>query len=187
MKYLYCLGGRDMGGRLARVAVACALALGWIMGAVSTEAAAPHTRTRKAVSVTQAVEQQVLKLLNADRAANGLGPLQFSVRLTMVARAHSADMAWRSYFAHVTPEGRTAFQRMAQAGIYYSMAGENLGMASGYPPLRAARVIEAQMMAEPPNQENHRAIILSRALHTVGVGVRLTARGTIYITEDFTN
>ena len=148
------------------------------------EAAGPASKIDKAALVA---ESRVLQLLNSDRAAHGLGPLSLSTRLGAVARAHSRDMARRHYFAHVTPEGRDPFARMAAAGITYQSAGENLGEATGYAPLQAVQVLNDQMMAEPPHQENHRAIILNGGLHQVGIGVVVTASGSTYLTEDFTN
>ena len=43
-------------------------------------------------------------------------PLAMNETLLSVARAHSQDMINRDYFAHDTPEGVTAFQRIANAG-----------------------------------------------------------------------
>lgn len=152
-------------------------------GAAGRPIDAPPGRSAPA----QVVERRVLDLLNSDRAANGLEPLFFSTRLAAVARAHSRDMARRHYVAHVSPDGRSPFDRISAAGIVYHRAGENLGRALGYAPLPAAQVLNDRMMAEPPGQENHRAIILNGALHHVGVGVVITPGGALYLTEDFTD
>jgi uncharacterized protein YkwD len=137
-----------------------------------------------------AVERRMLRLLNADRAIHHIRPLVLSQRLSMVARAHSLDMESQRYFAHTSPQGRDPFQRLSAAGITYTLASENLGVAIGYAPLRAAQVLDGEMMDEPPHQHNHRAVILDAALHHVGIGAcayMTGMTGSVYLTEDFTN
>ena len=57
-------------------------------------------------------------------------PLAMNETLLSVARAHSQDMINRDYFAHDTPEGVTAFQRIANAGYSAIAAGENIAFRS---------------------------------------------------------
>ena len=57
-------------------------------------------------------------------------PLAMNETLLSVARAHSQDMINRDYFAHDTPEGVTAFQRIANAGYSAIAAGENIAWRS---------------------------------------------------------
>ena len=59
----------------------------------------------------------------ADRA--GCGALRFDSRLAAAARAHSADMVNRHYFAHESPDGSTPADRAAAAG-YTDYGGENI-------------------------------------------------------------
>lgn len=102
----------------------------------------------------------MLAIANAERAANGCGPLAADEGLAAVARAHSADMAARDYFAHVNPEGLGPFDRAAAAG--QSASAENI--AAGQPD---AASVMAGWMASP----GHRANILNCSLTRLGVGV----------------
>jgi uncharacterized protein YkwD len=151
-------------------------------------AMARHARVPVAgCTASPAVENRIFSLLNADRSAHGVPPLVLSRQLTSVALTHSRDMGRRGYFSHDTPEGRGPGQRLLAAGIAFTIAGENLGMTQGVLPLRAATLIDASMMAEPPDQENHRAIILALQFRKVGIGACVTPGGGVYLTEDFTN
>jgi uncharacterized protein YkwD len=67
----------------------------------------------------------------------------------------------------------------------YAMAAENVGYAQGYPSAQAAAAaIDAQMMAEPAGQPNHRGNILNPRFRLVGVGI-VVAEDWVWITEDF--
>ena len=73
--------------------------------------------------------------LNEGLAPNTLSgvskqPLAMNETLLSVARAHSQDMINRDYFAHDTPEGVTAFQRIANAGYSAIGSGENIACRS---------------------------------------------------------
>ncbi len=48
------------------------------------------------------------------------------IKLRAAARAHSADMQARAYFAHVTPDGATVNDRVAKTGYLASRASENI-------------------------------------------------------------
>ncbi|CAN7706842.1 CAP domain-containing protein [Variovorax sp. LjRoot290] len=59
----------------------------------------------------------MLVLLNEERRKHGLRPLKADPQALETARAHSSDMFARSYFSHITPDGRTPFDRMRRAGV----------------------------------------------------------------------
>lgn len=62
-------------------------------------------------------------------------PLALNDKLTLAARAHSADMAARAFFDHVNPDGKDPTDRATAQGYTYS-AGENI--AAGYTGIDAA-------------------------------------------------
>lgn len=107
------------------------------------------------------LEARMLELLNEERAAAGLPPLAADPALAEVARGHAQDMFARGYFAHVSPEGRTPFDRMDEAGVSYMAAGENLALA---PTIERAH---AGLMDSPAHREN----ILRPAFGRAGIGV----------------
>ncbi len=79
----------------------------------------PESNERVALPYTVAeprprpeLEAQMLELVNRERTAAGLAPLAHDPELTEVARRHSTDMFRRGYFAHVTPENVSPFDRI---------------------------------------------------------------------------
>jgi uncharacterized protein YkwD len=124
-----------------------------------------------------ALEQQMLELVNQERAREGLAPLRADPELTEVARAHSRDMLARGYFSHGSPEGKDAFGRMRDAGVAYLAAGENLAHA---PTLAQAH----QGLMKSPG---HRANILRPAFGRVGIGIVDAGRHGLMATQNFRN
>lgn len=108
-----------------------------------------------------AAEARMLAEVNAVRERNGLRPLVMDPQLRDVARAHSRDMYQRDYFSHVTPDGRSAFDRLDAAGVKFLAAGENIAFA---PDVDSA---EASLLGSP----EHRANILAPDYVRVGIGV----------------
>lgn len=121
------------------------------------------------------LEQEMLRLINVERAMAGVGPLTMDTTLTRLARAYSADMFTRGYFSHNTPEGVDPFQRMKKANIRYMYAGENLALA---PTLIRAHT---GLMNSP----GHRANILQKAYKKVGIGVLESKKHGLMITQEF--
>jgi uncharacterized protein YkwD len=129
--------------------------------ATSAPAPAPAPRTAPAAPAAPGTEGQVLTLVNQARASAGCAPLVADSALAAVARAHSADMRDRDYFAHDTPEGLSPFDRAERAGVGYARA-ENIA----YGQRDAAAVMEDWM-----DSSGHRANILDCKLTKLGVGV----------------
>jgi uncharacterized protein YkwD/uncharacterized membrane protein required for colicin V production len=123
------------------------------------------------------LEAQMLEMVNKERVANGLSPVQADPELTEVARKHSADMFARGYFAHDTPEGRTPFDRMRDANVRFLTAGENLALA---PTLTVAH---NGLMNSP----GHRANILRPQFGRLGIGVMDGGMRGLMISQEFRN
>ena len=68
--------------------------------------------------------------INQHRIFTGCAPLGVHSGMLAVARAHSQDMHDRSFFSHTNPDGKSPFDRLTNASIGYSSAGENI--AVGY-------------------------------------------------------
>lgn len=129
------------------------------------------------VAIDTQAESQMLELVNKARADAGVGPLVIDKDLTAVARAHSKDMFARGYFAHTNPDGKSPFDRMADYGISFQTAGENLAYAAN------VELAFKGLMNSP----GHRANILEPDFHKVGMGV---INGGIYgemFTQDFSD
>lgn len=108
-----------------------------------------------------AYEQEVVTLVNQERAKNGLPALTISAELCAGARLKSEDMYKNNYFSHTSPTYGSPFDMMKSLGITYGSAGENIAHGQSTP----ASVMNAWM-----NSEGHRANILSSKYTTIGVG-----------------
>lgn len=122
-----------------------------------------------------ALEDEVTRLTNAERSAGGCGEVGTDERLRTAARGHSQDMAVNDYFSHTGQDGRSPFDRMADAG-YPDPAGENI--AYGY--RTPADVVEGWM-----NSDGHRRNILTCSHQAIGVGLAYDADGRPYWTQVF--
>lgn len=122
-------------------------------------------------------EQEMLELVNQERAREGLDPLGFDDELRDVARAHSMEMFTEGYFAHTSPNTGTPFDRMRSAGIRFVLAGENLAYAPN------VEIAHEGLMNSP----GHRANILRPEFGKVGIGViKSDFRGSMF-SQEFTN
>ncbi|CAN5170561.1 hypothetical protein BH23CHL1_BH23CHL1_04670 [soil metagenome] len=126
---------------------------------------------KSGLEVDQTAEEQMLQLVNEERIAVGLQPLEMDPELAEVARAHSEDMFLNGYFSHESPTTGSPFDRINAAGISYVVAGENLALA---PTLNVAH---EGLMDSP----GHRANILEPSFGRAGIGaIRSPGRGTMY-------
>ena len=123
------------------------------------------------------LEAAMLTLVYAERAKAGLRLLTADAETLEVSRAHSRDMFERSYFAHVTPDGRSPFDRLRAARLTYRAAGENLALA------RTLDMAHTGLMNSP----GHRANILNPAFGRVGIGIVDGGRHGLMVTQTFRN
>jgi uncharacterized protein YkwD len=121
-----------------------------------------------------AFEDEVISLVNAERAKNGLSPLRHSVFLEKAAQAFSDDMQARDFFRedHMDPEGRSPSDRIIASGYLdefnacnctrsYSV-GENIAKGQSTP----ADVMESWMKST-----EHRTNILRSTFSEIGIGI----------------
>lgn len=123
------------------------------------------------------LEGQMLELVNRERKAAGLAPLAADPELTEVARRHSTDMFRRGYFAHVTPENASPFDRIRAANIRFFTAGENLALAP------SMQIAHSGLMKSP----GHRANILRPEFGRVGIGIMDGEIHGLMVTQNFRN
>ena len=114
-----------------------------------------------ALAADPAAEEEMLRLINAERTSRGLAPLELDPRLVPVARQHSEEMLRLKYFGHESPVDGSPFDRLAAARISYHRAGENLAYA------QSVAVAHRGLMAS----EGHRDNILRPEFTRVGIGV----------------
>lgn len=112
-------------------------------------------------SAVRAYEQEVIRLVNIERAKYGLAALKENWELSRVARYKSQDMHDNRYFDHTSPVYGSPFTMIRAFGLTYRSAGENI--AAGY--ASPSTAVRAWM-----NSEGHRANILNASYREIGVG-----------------
>jgi len=122
------------------------------------------------------LEAQVLKLVNIERANEGVPALTINMEVTNVARAKSVDMINNNYFDHKSPKYGSMTDMLNVFGIQYSAAGENIAKGQN----TADAVMKAWL-----NSPGHRANILSSTFTQIGISCVTDANGTAYWTQLF--
>ena len=92
---------------------------------------------------------QLLGATNSNRQALGLSPLTYNVTLSQAAALKAQDMFSNDYWAHTSPEGKTPWTFIQQAGYTYTVAGENLAKNFS----TSQGVVDA-WMASPTHKDN---------------------------------
>ncbi|MBD3920210.1 SCP-like extracellular [Paenibacillus sp. PR3] len=110
---------------------------------------------------TSTYAQQVVTLVNQERAKAGLSALTTDSLLNTVAYDKAKDMAVNNYFSHTSPTYGSPFDMMTAYGVKYSYAGENIAAGQKTP----QEVMNAWM-----NSAGHKANILSPNFKKIGVG-----------------
>ncbi|MFK4069817.1 sigma-70 family RNA polymerase sigma factor [Streptomyces sp. NPDC029674] len=112
--------------------------------------------------------EQVVALVNAERAKAGCGAVRSNDKLATAATKHSADMAARDYFDHNSPDGTDPGDRITAAGYRWSTYGENIARGQQTP----ASVMDSWMKSP-----GHRANILNCDFKELGVGIHNASGG----------
>lgn len=133
------------------------------------------------------LEAEMLRLVNEARRAQGLSTLQGNETLAAVARAHSAEMRDKDYFAHESPDPQlrdlmdrynVTFDRpprLIAENIFRSWGGRHeLSEAD------ATRAHESLM-----NSPGHRANILLAGISQIGIGIVSNEKGDLWVTQMF--
>ncbi len=117
-------------------------------------------------------ENQVLTLVNTQRAQQGLQPLVLSSALTGAARSYARVLATEGFFSHTGLDGSTFISRDEAAGYTgWDYLEENLAGGQSTPDQ-----VVAAWMASP----EHRANILSPNVREIGIG-HVYASGSKYL------
>lgn len=129
----------------------------------TTEATTEITTVEATTEVTtsNSYSEQVLSLVNAERAKYGLKSLSINNKLNNVAQIKAEDMKNNNYFSHTSPTYGSPFEMMNSFGISYNTAGENIAMGQ----LSPEAVVKGWM-----NSEGHRKNILNSSFTQMGLG-----------------
>ncbi|MBY0550330.1 MAG: hypothetical protein K2W95_23835 [Candidatus Obscuribacterales bacterium] len=133
------------------------------------------------------LEKYAIQLINESRSKERASAVSENSALTRLARDYAEYMVNRGNFSHVDPDGRDPQVRAKQAGIkcgvYENLSFHTRNTISDKDCIKACH---EQMMAEPPNQHNHRYNILLPEHELVGVGIARDD-GKIMMVHEFTN
>jgi uncharacterized protein YkwD len=154
------------------VAIAAATALGASPARAQAPAACASAAEPLGSTPSATVEAAVVCLVNAERAAARLAPVQTAAALELSAQRHATDMVARGYFAHISPSGGTVDKRARRAGYITAPCwalGENLGWAP--PAAASAQAVVGAWMESP----GHRSVILDPDFREIGIGLMTRA------------
>ncbi len=123
----------------------------------------------------QAYIQQVIDLVNQERAKAGLSPVTEAADLSASAAVRAQEIT-RS-FSHTRPDGTYYNTVLNENGVSYMGSGENIAYGQATP----AAVMNGWM-----NSQGHRANILNKNFTEIGVGYYENGSGVKYWVQLFT-
>ena len=137
-----------------------------------TESSQPSVTTKSNEFKTD-YESEVIRLVNDERAKQGLKKLIFDDGASKAAHIRAKEIV--KSFSHTRPDGTSCFTAAKEAGVTYRTAGENI--AYGYK--TPAQVVTGWMKSE-----GHRKNILSSSFSKIGVAC-FENSGTLYWSQFF--
>ncbi|MEQ2678359.1 CAP domain-containing protein [Enterocloster citroniae] len=121
-----------------------------------------------------AFANQVVKLVNEERAKAGLSPLSVNSKAANAAQTRAREI--EKSFSHTRPDGSSFNTALTEAGVSFRGAGENIA----YGQITPQQVMEGWM-----NSSGHRANILNANYTSIGVGHYKNGAGVDYWTQLF--
>lgn len=130
---------------------------------------------------TLPTQDELLTLVNAERAKAGVPPLQIDQRLSSSAQRKVDDEAKYNYFGHVSPnDGKHGYEYINDVGIACKTDSENLHQGTGE--FATPGGIVNGWMGSPA----HKAAMLDAKYSLTGFGISLLPDGeTITVVEHF--
>lgn len=123
------------------------------------------------------LREQILNLVNEERAKFGLNPVARNQTLEDQATEYACEMIQFDFFAHVNPvTGSTLRERTNDFGYPYQVVGENLA---------AGQTTVQQAMNDWIASTEHRENILDPRFTELGVGVRTGGSYGTYWVQEF--
>jgi len=134
----------------------------------------------------------VLAVINQARAQAGLSAYTILAGLETSSAAHNQLMAEGCGLSHQCPGEPSLGDRETAAGVRWTAAGENIGEGGPVPDTtpaitQMAVALTNDMLAEQPPNDGHRLNILSSSFSHVGITVYRDSKGTVWMTQDFSN
>ena len=121
-------------------------------------------------STQDSYAEQVLAIVNRERAGNGLSPLTMNSRAVAAAEVRAKEIT--ASFSHTRPSGASCFTALDESGARYTLSGENI--ARGY---RTPEAVMAGWMASP----GHAANILNGSFTEIGIACYVSGGETFWV------
>ena len=137
------------------------------------ETEAPDSSTPETDASELSLAEQVVALVNKERAAAGLNPLTINESAMSAALVRAKEI--RQSFSHTRPNGSSFSTALKEQGVSYRGSGENIAYGQRSP----EEVMKAWM-----NSSGHRANILNEKYTSIGVGC-YEQNGTLYWAQLF--
>src|ERR1051325_3802885 len=152
------------------IAAATALLIAALPGEpVAAYDASMATPGEPSFSLLVSDEQTLIDLTNADRAANGVAPVQVDPETLAIARERAESQLGSQSLNHYDANGQLVFAHLlSQANLGYRLAGENLARASSFDSSVIER-IEQALMQSPTHRKN----ILETSFHRLAIGAAM--------------
>lgn len=144
--------------RLRKIVSAIAMVAAWMLvtGSPASASSCPNTSVQVTGLSQSAMEGSIACLINEQRGANGVPPVQPNAALRQAALSHSTEMISQGYFEHTSPAGVTFVDRIEATGYTrgtrFWEVGENLVWGSGS--LSTPQSLVTSWMNSPPHREN---------------------------------
>lgn len=140
-------------------------------------AARPAERPAADEAADAAAAEGMFTRLNDARVAAGLRPYRHSPLLAEVAAAHAREVAEHNHFSHTGRDGRSAKQRMADAG--YGAGRTGVRTSENF----VARATVDEGFAWLMSDADHRPNMMDARFREVGVGVAPTRYGYVWVLD----
>lgn len=118
--------------------------------------------------------EQVVNLVNIERAKEGLAPLAVDKNVQAAAQVRAVEI--KTSFSHTRPSGSNFSTALKEQGVSYRRSGENIAWGQRTP----EEVVKAWM-----NSAGHRANIMNKNFTKIGVGYYQDAKGVNYWSQLF--
>jgi uncharacterized protein YkwD len=148
----------------------------------ATSSGSPDALSARFLGCNAAVEElvwvnEVLRLVNVERARVGTAPVVWNDTLAQQAEQYACEMVSYNFFDHVDPiTGSTLRDRAREFSYDYWIIGENLAAGQRSP----AEVVAAWM-----NSPCHRENVMNPAFTELGIGVRVGGTYGYYWVQEF--
>ena len=124
---------------------------------------------------TLSYAEQVVKLVNEERAKAGLPALTMDADITAAANVRAKEI--KQSFSHTRPNGSSFSSALKEQGVSFRGSGENIAWGQKSP---------EQVMNGWMNSDGHRANILNKNFKNIGVGYYQDENGVNHWVQLFT-